>query len=98
MGNLSYVIELSNHGTDGYKEIEAASGNDTNAGYRKNTDLFKLRYTMPSSYIEFSSQNTSETSHESYVGLTRQDFADNPYKRYALHHKIKWITIIIDIF
>ena len=74
MGNLSYVIELSNHGTDGYKEIDAASGNDTNAGFRKNTDLFKLRYTMPSSYIEFSSQNTSETSHESYIGLTRARF------------------------
>ena len=83
MGNLSYVVELSNVATDGYKEIEAASGNDTNAGYRKQSDLFKLRYTMPSSYIEFSSQNTSETSHESYIGLTRQDFADNPYKRYA---------------
>jgi Fe(3+) dicitrate transport protein len=83
MGNLSYVVELSNAGTEGYKEIEPASGNDTNAGYRKNSDLFKLRYTMPSSYIEFSSQNTSETSHESYVGLTRADFAANPYKRYA---------------
>ena len=83
MGNLSYVVELSNVATDGYKEIEAASGNDTNAGYRKQSDLFKLRYTMPSSYIEFSSQNTSETSHESYIGLTRADFADNPYKRYA---------------
>ena len=58
MGNLSYVIELSNVATDEHKEIEA-SGNDTNAGYRKQSDLFKLRYTMPSSYIEFSSQNTS---------------------------------------
>ena len=83
IGNLSYVVELSNVATDGYKEIEAASGNDTNAGYRKQSDLFKLRYTMPSSYIEFSSQNTSETSHESYIGLTRADFAANPYKRYA---------------
>jgi Fe(3+) dicitrate transport protein len=83
MGNLSYVVELSNAGTEGYKEIEPASGNDTNAGYRKNSDLFKLRYTMPSSYIEFSSQNTSETSHESYVGLTDADFAANPYRRYA---------------
>jgi Fe(3+) dicitrate transport protein len=83
MGNLSYVVELSNAGTDGHKEVEPASGNDTNAGYRKNSDLFKLRYSMPSSYIEFSSQNTSETSHESYVGLTNADFAANPYKRYA---------------
>jgi Fe(3+) dicitrate transport protein len=83
MGNLSYVVELSNAGTDGYKEIEPASGNDSNAGYRKNSDLFKLRYTMPSSYVEFSSQNTSETSHESYIGLTRADFAANPYKRYG---------------
>ena len=83
MGNLSYVFEIQNTATDGYKEVEGASGNDTNAGFRKQSDLFKLRYTMPSSYLEFSSQNTTETSHESYIGLTRADFAANPYKRYA---------------
>ena len=83
MGNLSYVFEIQNTATDGYKEVEAASGNDTNAGFRKQSDLFKLRYTMPSSYIEFSSQNTTETSHESYLGLTRNDFAASPYKRYG---------------
>ena len=83
MGNLSYVFEIQNTATDGYKEIEGASGNDTNAGFRKQSDLFKLRYAMPSSYLEFSSQNTTETSHESYIGLTRADFAANPYKRYA---------------
>ena len=83
MGNLSYVFEIQNTATDGYKEVEGASGNDTNAGFRKQSDLFKLRYTMPSSYIEFSSQNTTETSHESYIGLTKADFAANPYKRYG---------------
>ena len=83
MGNFSYVVELSNVATDGYKEIDAGSGNDKNAGYMKQSDLFKLRYSMPSSYVEFSSQNTSETSHESYVGQTRADFAANPYRRYA---------------
>jgi Fe(3+) dicitrate transport protein len=81
MGNLSYVFEIQNTATDGYKEVEGASGNDTNAGFRKQSDLFKLRYTMPSSYIEISSQNTTETSHESYIGLTRADFAANPYRR-----------------
>ena len=83
MGNLSYVFEIQNTATDGFKEVEGASGNDTNAGFRKQSDLFKLRYTMPSSYVEFSSQNTTETSHESYLGLTRTDFAASPYKRYG---------------
>jgi Fe(3+) dicitrate transport protein len=89
IGNLSYVFELNNTAVDGFKEIEAASGNDTNAGFQKQSDLFKLRYTMPSSYIEISSQNTSETSHESYLGLTRTDFAASPYKRYGASSKDK---------
>jgi Fe(3+) dicitrate transport protein len=83
VGNLSYVFEIQNTATDGHKDIEAASGNDTNAGFRKQSDLFKLRYTMPSSYIELSSQNTTETSHESYLGLTRNDFTASPYRRYG---------------
>ena len=45
--------------------------------------LFKIRYTCHSSFLEFSSQNTSETSHASYIGLTRADFAANPNRRYA---------------
>ena len=69
IGNFSYVFEINNTAVDGFKEVEAASGNDTNAGFQKQSDLFKLRYTMPSSYIEISSQNTSETSHESYLCL-----------------------------
>jgi Fe(3+) dicitrate transport protein len=89
IGNFSYVFEIQNTATDGYKEIEGASGNDTNAGFKKQSDLFKLRYTMPTSYIEFSSQNTSETSHESYLGLLREDFAANPYKRYGASSKDK---------
>ena len=38
---------------------------------------------MPSSFMEFSSQNTSETSHASYIGLTRTDFAANAMRRYS---------------
>ena len=89
MGALSYVFETHKTLYDGHKDIDAGAGNDTNSGFRKNSDLFKVRYTMDSSFIEFSSQNTSETSHASYIGLTRADFAANPYRRYAMSSKDK---------
>ena len=88
MGNLSYVFETHKTLYDGHKEMVGAA-NDDNTGFRKNSDLFKVRYTMPSSYMELSSQNTSETSHESYIGQTRSDFAANPYRRYAISSKDK---------
>ena len=89
MGNISYVFETHKTAYDGHKEIDAGSGNDTNSGFRKNSDLFKIRYTMPNSYMELSSQNTSETSHASYIGLTRTDFAANNNRRYAISSRDK---------
>ena len=89
MGDLSYVFETHKTAYDGHKDIDAGAGNDTNSGFRKNSDLFKIRYTMPSSFMELSSQNTSETSHASYIGLTRTDFGANPYRRYAASSKDK---------
>jgi Fe(3+) dicitrate transport protein len=88
MGGLSYVFETHKVNYDGHKDVDGAA-NDGNTGFRKNSDLFKIRYTMPSSFIEFSSQNTSETSHASYIGLTRADFAANNYRRYAASSKDK---------
>jgi Fe(3+) dicitrate transport protein len=91
MGNLSFVVESHKTAYDGHKDIDAGTsgGNDTNSGFRKNSDLFKIRYTMPSSFMEFSSQNTSETSHASYIGLSRTDFGANPYRRYAISSQDK---------
>jgi len=91
MGNLSFVVESHKTAYDGHKEIDAGTGtgNDDNTGFRKNSDLFKIRYTMPSSYMELSSQNTSETSHASYIGLTRTDFEANENRRYAISSKDK---------
>jgi Fe(3+) dicitrate transport protein len=39
--------------------------------------------------MELSSQNTSETSHASYIGLTRADFAANENRRYGISSKDK---------
>ena len=33
--------------------------------------------------FEITSSNTSETSNETYIGLTGADFAADPYQRYA---------------
>ena len=91
-GNLSFVVESHKTSYDGHKEIDSGTAtvkNDDNTGFRKNSDLFKIRYTMPNSYMEFSSQNTSETSHASYIGLTRADFAANENRRYAISSKDK---------
>ena len=87
IGNLSYVFETHKTAYDGHKDIDG--NNDSNTGFRKNSDLFKIRYTMPNSFMEFSSQNTSETSHASYIGLTRADFGANPYRRYAVSSQDK---------
>ena len=73
---------------DGFKDVDGAN-NDSNTGFRKNSDLFKIRYTGDSSYLELSSQNTSETSHASYIGLTRADFAANEDRRYSASSKDK---------
>ena len=42
MGNLSFVAESHKTAYDGHKEIDAGAGNDTNSGFRKNSDLFKI--------------------------------------------------------
>ena len=52
---------------------------------------------MPNSYMEFSSQNTSETSHASYIGTTERISVIILIEDMQLHLKIRWIMIIIDI-
>ena len=89
MGNISYVFETHKTAYDGHKEIDAGSGNDTNSGFRKIQTCLKSDIPMPNSYMELSSQNTSETSHASYIGLTRADFAANNNRRYAISSRDK---------
>ena len=49
--------------------------------------MFKVRYTPQGSswnqYFELLSSNTTETSNETYLGLTGTDFAADPYQRYG---------------
>jgi Fe(3+) dicitrate transport protein len=87
IGSVGYVFEYHDYRADGYKNIKG-TGNDTDSGFDKQTDLFKLRYTpMNSAWnqtFEITSSNTSETSNETYIGLTGVDFAADPYQRYGV--------------
>ena len=86
IGSIGYVFEYHDYRADGYKNIKG-TGNNTDAGFDKQTDLFKLSYTPVNSSwnqtFEITSSNTSETSNETYIGLTGADFAADPYQRYA---------------
>ena len=87
IGSVGYVFEYHDHRADGYKNIKG-TGNNTDSGFDKQTDLLKLRYTPANSAwnqtFEILSSNTTETSNETYIGLTGVDFAADPYQRYAI--------------
>ena len=85
--SLGYVFEYHDYRSDGFKSIKG-TGNPGDTGFDKQSDLFKIRYTPQGSswnqYFELSSQNTTETSNESYIGLTTAAFAADPYQRYGM--------------
>ena len=87
IGSIGYVFEYHDYRADGYKNIKG-TGNNTDAGFDKQTDLTKLSYTPSNSAwnqtFELLSSNTSETSNETYIGLSGADFAADPYQRYAV--------------
>ena len=87
IGSVGYVFEYHDYRADGYKNIKG-TGNNTDAGFDKQTDLTKLSYTPSNSAwnqtFELLSSNTSETSNETYIGLSGADFAADPYQRYAV--------------
>ena len=86
IGSIGYVFEYHDYRADGYKNIKGTGGN-ADSGFDKQTDLVKLRWAPAASpwnqTFELMSSNTSETSNETYIGLTGADFAADPYQRYA---------------
>lgn len=83
-GNFGYLVESFNYGSNGFKQLD----NGGNTGFNKNDFITKLQF----SSNEDARINQSlllklgycqETSNETYVGLTENDFEISPYRRYA---------------
>ena len=82
-GPLGYLVEVYDHNTDGYMEIDGNPGRDN--GFDKNDMVVKLSYQInDNSSLLLKVQDSDETSNQTYVGLADVDFAENPLSRYAL--------------
>lgn len=88
-GNFGYVIDISHEATDGFKKIEKVGGDsgfsiqDVMAKFRFSSDPLADIY----QHIEFKLGATGEDSDETYLGLTQEDFENNPFNRYAASQK-----------
>ena len=83
MDDLSFLVEGVHLGADGFKELDGGG----NTGFDKNDVLAKVRYQFNAAGFDQSVQlklsYADETSHETYLGLSDDDFAATPYRRYA---------------
>ncbi|UJH66811.1 TonB-dependent receptor family protein [Allomuricauda sp. SCSIO 65647] len=82
--NFGYAIEYLNYNSNGFKELEGFD----NTGFDKNDLMAKFRVnTNPEAEIgqafEVKFQYSDETSNETYLGLTQEDFDIDPFARYA---------------
>ena len=82
--NVGWLLETYQLGTDGFKALDG--GGDT--GFEVSDYLLKLRLNTSTGAsvpqeVELKLGVTDEISDETYLGLTEQDFRQDPFRRYA---------------
>ena len=82
--NYGFLVETFQTSADGFKQL--ADGSDT--GFDKQDYLIKFKINTNSTArfyqaLTIKAAQTTETSNETYLGLTEQDFEADPYQRYA---------------
>ena len=108
-GAFSGLLDIATIGSDGFSTVDddkkdpgfLGAGKDNKTGFVKNDVLAKLRYTHDtgSSYQHFLLKGgfATESADATYFGVSHEDFAKNPYKRYAasaddhietIHHQV----------
>ncbi len=88
-GEIGYLVETYYRETDGFKRIDSsegfnASGRDT--GFRNRDSMVKLSWapkTEKRQYFELKTGYLDKDANETYLGLSSDDFAANPNRRYA---------------
>ena len=80
-GQWGYSLEFMQLSSDGFKVLD--SGEDT--GFDKTDVVAKLQWISTSGKhkVRWKGAQSGESSRETYLGLAAQDFALNPFRRYA---------------
>lgn len=91
--NFGWLLEGVHMQSDGFKKIDG--GGDT--GFDKNEVTLKLRFNSDPSadiyhQLDVKLGYANEVSNETYLGLTDDDFAKDPYRRYIISgdDKMEW--------
>jgi len=82
--HFGYSVEYLNFNSDGFKDLD----NGGNTGFDKNDIVAKFRLNSDPEaklkhILDIKFQYSDEESNETYVGLTDNDFAITPFRRYA---------------
>ncbi|MDA6067854.1 TonB-dependent receptor [Idiomarina abyssalis] len=80
-GQWGFLLETVQRSSNGFKEIDR-SGRD--AGFDIEDYVAKLQWTGERQSLLAKVQYSEETSNETYAGLTDEDFAENPNRRYGI--------------
>ena len=90
IGNLGLMLEGVHLRADGFKSLD----NDVSTGFVKNEVLAKVHYEFTddpyNQQIQIKVGYSEEVSRETYLGLTDDDFIDDPYQRYAASQNDKF--------
>ena len=107
---FSWLVETVQQHTNGFKKLDGPAGIDAgDTGFDIQDYMVKMQYDIdPSSDIYHSVRvklgATQQTSNETYLGLTDDDYKVTPYRRYAAsqrdqfngHHEQIQLTYVID--
>lgn len=80
--DVGALVEIFHFGTDGFKSLN--SGQDT--GFEKTDIHSKVALTLDEDNkheLEFKVKYSTESSDETYLGITLDDFDNDPYQRYS---------------
>lgn len=89
-GDVGFLIEGLTVSTKGFKDLDSIGGfdgpYDGDTGFERNDVNLKLSYDVNGEYrqrVTLKMGYADENSNETYVGLTRNDFEADPFRRYA---------------